>query len=408
MVAESATIAQRRQLRDLLLAVARRDCDANRIASLVRGVDATELVQFAQQHRMVSLLHLYLGQVDGVPGGSLDALAKARYVAQARRIVLLRMLARATEALDVPALTMKGHALAANWYANPDTRDFNDLDVLVRPRDFERALAALALAGMTPATTNWHGFLAHEVAEVPVQLRSAVLDLHWHVVALGQERRHLLLPTLEFFDRAVPARFGDVEMLTLGPVDTLLHLCVNTGLGGARHLRGLIDIDTVVRSGRVDMAAFAIRVRETGAGRLCAAMLQRVSYVMATPVDPELLFELTADRSWLMANRLVDRSGQRRQSGNVASGLLLSSGRNTRRATAIALWGGTGRAVATRMGRRDLTDAGGALDWTRQPDDGDVPGHRRKYLGWVGAVETGSPSSRVNSRYRSGSREPGP
>ena len=64
------------------------------------------------------------------------------------------------------------------------------------------------------------------------------------------------------------------------PVDTLVHLCVNTGLDGGRRLRGLIDVDTVLQSGRIDVAELTARSHHTGTGRLCAAVLQRASTVL--------------------------------------------------------------------------------------------------------------------------------
>ena len=195
-----------RQLRELLVAAARPHSDDRRIAALVASIDIDEMVAAARHHKVLSLLHERLLQIDGISRKALDALAIPRLVAQAHRFHLQRTLARATEALDVPALTIKGHVLATNWYENPATRDFGDVDLVVKARDFEQAVDSLAAAGIEPVTSNWHGFLDHEVAEVPVRFETSVVDLHWHVVATGEARRHLHLPTAEFFERAEPVR----------------------------------------------------------------------------------------------------------------------------------------------------------------------------------------------------------
>ena len=262
--------------------------------------------------------------------------------------------------------------------------------MVVQPEVFGRAVNALSAAGIEPAGTNWHGFLKHEVGEAPMRLQTSVIDLHWHVVALGQDRRRLRMSTAELFERAVPTRIGELDLLTLCPVDTLLHLCVNTGLGGARRLRGLIDIDTVVRTGRVDLDEFVVRANSTGTGRLCSAILQRSRILLGTPVEPDLLRELSPSPKWLAANRLADRlSLSRRTSTSVASGLLLGSGRRTAPATAAAFGRAIIRAVATRLGRPDLAEAGGELDWQRLPADGDVDGHRRAFVDWVASAGPG-------------------
>jgi hypothetical protein len=377
--------AGRGELRQLLLAAARPDTDVRRIAALVGSVDLGEMVAAARHHRVLSLLHDRLLRIDGIRRDALDALAIPRLVAEAHRFHLYRTLTRAAAALDVPMLTVKGHVLAANWYEDPTTRDFNDIDVVVMRTDFERAVDSLSAVGIEPATSNWHGFLECKVAEVPVRFETSVVDLHWHVVAMGDARRHLRLSTAELFERAEPTRLGELDLLTMCPVDTLLHLCVNVGLDGGRRLRGLIDIDTVLHSGRVDVAEFAARARQTGTGRLCAAMLQRSSTVLARPLPPRLLDELSPSRSWLIANRVVDRVSlaNRGSMASVASGLLLGSGRATSAATMMAFARAVSRALATRVGRSGLTDPGGQLDWRRLPADGQVAAHRRDYFDWV-------------------------
>jgi Uncharacterised nucleotidyltransferase len=380
-----------RPIRELLLAVALGHGDDRRIATLIGSVNADELVEAASRHRVVSLLYDRLYRIDPIPKEALNALARPRLAAQARRHLLQQTLAMAMGALDVPALVIKGHVLAADWYDDPMTRDFNDIDLVVNPTDFGRAVDALESAGIAVASTNWHGFRDLEVAEIPLRFRATVVDLHWHVVAIGQDRRRLRLPTAELFDRAVSTRVDELDLLTLGPVDTLLHLCVNAGLGGGRRLRGLIDIDSVLQSGRVDVAEFAARAHQTGAGRICAAMLQRSSTVLARPVPPRLLDALSPSRSWLIANRVVDRVSlaSRRSITVVPSGLLLGSGRATSPATMVAFTRAVGRALATRVGRPGLTDPGGRLDWRRLPADGQVAVHRREYFDWVASKDEG-------------------
>ena len=288
----------------------------------------------------------------------------------------------------MPALVIKGHVLAADWYDNPMTRDFNDIDVLVDPADFGHAVKALESLGIEAATTNWHGFLEHEVAEVPMRLRGTIVDLHWHVVAIGLVRRHLRLPTAELIERSVSTSVDKVNLRTLNPVDTLLHLCVNSGLDGGRRLRGLLDIDAVVRSGRVDLTEFASRARHAGARRLCSAMLQRSSSLIDTPVSRDLLVELAPTRAWLIANRAIERTGvgSRRAGAGIAPGGLISSGRDSAAATGAAIARAVYQSVATRRGRPKPTEAEGALGWRRMPEDGDLSAHRHAYFEWVASV----------------------
>src|SRR5690606_31071395 len=100
----------------------------------------------------------------------------------------------------------------AQWYSSPLSRDFHDNDLLVRACDFAPAVRALEAAGLSAIATNWHGFLEYEVGEIPLRHRSTVIDLHWHVVATGANRRHFMLPTEAFLERSTRTRLGEIEI----------------------------------------------------------------------------------------------------------------------------------------------------------------------------------------------------
>lgn len=105
----------------------------------------------ARQHRLTGLLHA------AVDAGALPASEEqARQARAAHRSVMLRVLALERELLavagrladaGVPARVLKGSAVANLDYRQPALRSFVDLDLLVRPADFDAAVQALTADG---------------------------------------------------------------------------------------------------------------------------------------------------------------------------------------------------------------------------------------------------------------------
>jgi hypothetical protein len=385
-VLEAPVAAPRRDAWRLLLALIDSRTTADRIIGLTDAADYPALLAVAQAHRVLGVVHRRLvdAGVD-LPRPWAARFQRYRSSAALAQLASYRTIAGIVDAVSLPLLVVKGPVLGAVWYGDPSVRRFSDVDVLVRRRDFPVVLDQLLAAGFAERSQNWRGFLDHEVAEIPLAHEAATVDLHWDLVAIGSIRREFVWDMESLFARAESVRLGPEHVLTLDPADTLLHLCVNGGLDGARMLSRLVDIDVVARGGRVDWAEFVDRARGAGTGALCGAVLQRTWSLIGTPLPPGLLADLEPFPGWLWLNAFVDRHRHsRRFVYGVASGALLASGRATRRQTFERfMW--TALAFGkTRLGRPGLTDAGGQLDWQRGTDTAEGDADRLQYLNWVG------------------------
>ncbi len=370
--------------RQLLLAAARPSTDQDELAALLHRVDPDEIADLAEHHRIATLLHRRLVEAAPLPDRLAARLEALSASAQAARLHAQRSIRSLDDVLSVPFLVVKGIVLANHWYADPSEREFSDVDVLIDHTAFEHAVDSLSAAGFEPLATNWQGFTDHGVAEIPFRYEASVIDLHWNLVGLGSARRSIRLSTSAAFERAMTIDLAGRSVLTLDPVDTAVHLCINVGLDGARRLRGLVDIDTVVRSGAVDVDEFVDRSLQAGAGPMNSAVLQRCRTMLGTPIATDTLQRCARSRSWLRANDVIDRarSGRRPDAG-IASGLLLSSGRASWGSTTRALGGALHEGLRTRAGAAGLTEAGGDLDWRRPPTEGTIETQRRRYLDYV-------------------------
>lgn len=373
-----------RALRAALLACVHAD-ETVAPSVLSRETDLHALVELARIHRVEGLVHDALTRLDRpLPTATRLELNDLRMRAIQRELLATGTLARLDQLLTVPFLVLKGPVLAAQCHDQPGLRSFSDVDVLVRRQDFVAALTTLTDGGFTEVASNWGGFLAHGVAEVPLADPLGIVDLHWHPIALGSHRRDIPLDTRALFDRAVEVDVGGTDVRTLGPEDTLLHLCINAGLAGGRRLLPLVDVDRVVRRRPIDWGVLVDRAHDAGAHALGAGVLQRVGALLDTPVAPDVLEQLQPFPGWLRANRLVERRRRpRRLDRGVASGLVLSAGRGTPRLTLAALLRLSRTATRARLGRPGPTDPGGSLNWRRSAGAARDAQHRARYLAWV-------------------------
>lgn len=198
---------------------------------LAGPLDPARLIALAERHGLAGRL-----QVLGPPLPAAQAARLAERVRQsAARALLLRQQARDAAQLlaaaGVPALVLKGPALAARW-PQPAQRESNDLDLLVRRADAGAAWEALLRGGwreLLPVGPRLRrAVLASEREQPFVDGGPFPLDLHW---GLFDPHAWIGPPEAALWEQARPIP-GLPELSTPGPRHTL-HLLV---LHGAKHL----------------------------------------------------------------------------------------------------------------------------------------------------------------------------
>jgi hypothetical protein len=200
----------------------------------------------------------------------------------------------AAAADELPMLPLKGAILAHTIYEDPGLRPMSDVDLLVRPRQLERAIALLIRLGFmvtSPATARFSPRHAHAIALVDTR-RQLALDLHhrlFHELDGDGEAepffaRAIVVP-LQGRPRVVPAWEDSLFLAALhGAVD---------GFGGAPWW--LVDFALLL--GRADFARAAEearrrRVRLAFAVAVALARRALPDLVPAPPWSPSSLRRL--------------------------------------------------------------------------------------------------------------------
>ncbi|MEE8603378.1 nucleotidyltransferase family protein [Euzebya tangerina] len=320
----------------------------------------------ATEHRVLGVLGARATAAElKLPPDLATTIERVRRHSVGRHLLARRTVSVLRQVLPVRHAVFKGPILSELHHRDAGSRVYSDLDVLVDRHSFGRAVECLTDAGFAPLATNWDGFREYGVAEVPFGHRGGLLDvdLHFHTVGLARDRTSLRIDSGRLLDRSMETTVGEDPVRTFDPIDTLLHLCVNAGLEGARGLRALLDIDAVMQGSAPDVAAVVRRAEATGVATLAASVLQRCAMVLGTEGAAMLADHLPTPPGWLAANQLADGARRRGARRGLLPGWLLAAGRPQLTQTARALLR-TARAELVRLrGRPGLTQPGGALDW---------------------------------------------
>jgi len=216
-------------------------------------LDWIRLNRLAAEHAVQPHLYLRLKRLDALPPSALNPMRAQYYASSLSNLKLARELLRLTARLSdagVPALAFKGPVLAVKLHNDVSLRQFNDLDLLVRPEDAGRAAQVLIAENHLP-----RHFDPTDVARSLTRCNedefirphdSQMVDLHW---ALGPHYFPYGPPAELVWDRAVRCTIEGGEILTMGPIDTVLFLAAHgtkhgwSILGAVSDLAGALSAD---------------------------------------------------------------------------------------------------------------------------------------------------------------------
>jgi len=252
------------------------------------------LVLLARLHGLTPVLYRALSALgpSGAPPAVVDKLRVAYEAQRFRNLFLATELLRALRTLDaagVTAIPYKGPALAVALYGDLALRQFNDLDLLVKPRDAVEARRALVAGGFVPE---------RRLSDVAVTAYAHLHSQFAFTTGEGQARIEINWRTAPWYFR-LPEIPGDVwgrlgrlslagnEVPWPAPEDLLFLLCLHGGKHGWDTLKWIVDIARLLeRHPNLDWSAVALLTHRTGTARLVALGLSLAHDLLDAPPPP--------------------------------------------------------------------------------------------------------------------------
>ncbi|MBV9280716.1 MAG: nucleotidyltransferase family protein [Chloroflexi bacterium] len=257
-------------------------------------LDWAEVLRLVHIHGVGPLVHRTWSSAGAaVPSEVLTELLLLRRQHAVRSMVSLRERDDAIRILgqaEIPCLVLKGGALARRWYGDVSLRPIADVDLLVPRAEAVPAREALLAAGYRASDERFPSY--HDPAlERPGSPSS--IELHHGLTNLPGLRPLVFEDVCQL---AITLDGPDALVRTLGPEDTLVHLCLHAlhhvAEDGGWTLLQLCDIVRHLRAFTIDWELFLARARETGLGQGGMAVVSLADLlcgpvVPASHLDPE-------------------------------------------------------------------------------------------------------------------------
>jgi hypothetical protein len=259
----------------------------------------------------------------GDPGEPDTLLTAARNV---RLMHLLERLATVFNDAGVPLMVLKGAALNLTLYDDPGQRPMDDLDLLVRPADVQRAtellLASGSLHGEPLVREDFFPRFHYEREFRAGSIYPTKIDLH--VRPFRPLRYSRLIPEHALWDEATEQRIGRAAVLVPSAEDMLLHLAVHSAVHGncrptwLQDLRAWIERcgptlnwDRIIRKAKQWRLALPLRRALQGTdrefpGAVPPRILTALSQIRVSWRDRLALWEAPRDATHPAAHILVD------------------------------------------------------------------------------------------------------
>lgn len=284
---------------------------------VLHGPAWEDVIRVATLHRVVPLFldGLERAAAEHLPDTVQHYMEDVRHRIKIYDALLIQELGRVLDLLreaGIPALTLKGPALAQVAYGSVHLRSYTDLDVLIPPARFAEVEQMLLDNGYVPfdkvrAITGWKKQLYLTFSrQWPVKRAHGAfrLDLHTALMPPGYAYP-VSFQTLWERSTRVALGYG-VEVPRLAPGDALHVLCLHGAKNHWRELAYVCDVSKLVSGVALDWGDVVERARDMRGERVLQLGLYLADRVLDAPVPTRVLDALDVSAAFETMARTLE------------------------------------------------------------------------------------------------------
>jgi hypothetical protein len=271
------------------------------------------LAAMAGHHGVLPAVFQRLSAHGDIPPDALDSLKRLEQLNSRRALWLTNQLLRIAEKFDenrIAFLAYKGPILSQFLYGDVASRQFGDLDLLVRASDVARALSIIRDLGyrsslsLSPAQEKAYLSIGYEYS-FDSDFGRNVLEIKWKILP-----RFYAIPfdMDSLFSRARTVNIGGSNILSLSPDDLFLVLCIHSAKHGWEKLSWLHDIAALGQSATFDWDAIWREASRFGMKRILAINLELANKFLQLPIPGNIKTYTESDKT---VGRFVKTIGAR-------------------------------------------------------------------------------------------------
>lgn len=294
----------------VLLECARPFPDASRLAQAFRTLhDWPSLLILADDHGLLPLLAAQIRATDAAlfPAEVREQLQTSQRI---QTIFTLSLAAELFRILDhfapsgTEVLLTKGPALAARCYDDPGSRQYGDLDFVVRDGDVRRATEKMIELGYEPRISLKSIEARKFPGEYVFSHRDSKVLAEFHTERTFRYHPRPL-PLEELFARRAFVRFDGRDVPALSVEDELILNCIHAAKHFWTRLMWVADIAALISRQEIAWDRALSAVREVSAERMLRVGLLLAVDILSASVPPQIEQFIRADAAALCASTQI-------------------------------------------------------------------------------------------------------